>query len=265
MRKRIKILIRFDDICPTMNFKQFERAIGLMDKYHIKPLLGVIPDCNDKELMLSPYRDDFWAWLKRLQDNGYTIAMHGLNHIFTSKTRGIINSRHISEFAGHSLDEQIYKINRGKAILLSHGIETDVFFAPAHSYDENTLIALAHNGFHYVSDSKSEKPYMLHNVKCLPDRDAGCPKISILHSNYTAVFHAHEWTIPEKSFGFSDLEDLIKKYHDYIVTFEEYKNIPCGNVYVQLLIEKINVLYDIYVWPVVIRIKRKVKKIIKHN
>ena len=42
-----KILIRFDDICPTMNFEEFDKAIDLMDELDIKPLIGVIPKCED--------------------------------------------------------------------------------------------------------------------------------------------------------------------------------------------------------------------------
>ena len=34
-----KILIRFDDICPTMNFEEFDKAIDLMDELDIKPLI----------------------------------------------------------------------------------------------------------------------------------------------------------------------------------------------------------------------------------
>ena len=35
-----KILIRIDDVCPTMNWEQFEKAIKLMDALNIRPLIG---------------------------------------------------------------------------------------------------------------------------------------------------------------------------------------------------------------------------------
>lgn len=35
-----KILIRFDDICPTMDFEQFHIAENMMNKYRIKLLIG---------------------------------------------------------------------------------------------------------------------------------------------------------------------------------------------------------------------------------
>ena len=48
-----KILIRFDDICPTMNFEEFDKAIDLMDELDIKPLIGVIPKCEDDILKID--------------------------------------------------------------------------------------------------------------------------------------------------------------------------------------------------------------------
>ena len=122
-----KILIRFDDICPTMCWKQVKIAESLMDNYNIKPLIGVIPDCKDSDLKLDSERFDFWQYINNLQNKGYTIAMHGVNHTFCSNFKGVVNNRIGSEFSGLSLEEQIAKIKKGKEILESHGIYTDIF------------------------------------------------------------------------------------------------------------------------------------------
>lgn len=58
-----KILVRFDDICPTMDFANFNEAVNLMDKYGIKPLIGVIPECKDKDLEIEPAHADFGIML----------------------------------------------------------------------------------------------------------------------------------------------------------------------------------------------------------
>ena len=68
--------------------------------------------------------------------------MHGFNHVYDTKTRGNINCGFKSEFAGHSFIKQYEKIKKGKEILESHNVYTDVFFAPSNSYDDNTLRAL---------------------------------------------------------------------------------------------------------------------------
>ena len=172
-----KILLRFDDICPTMNWEQWDRAKQLMDEKGVIALLGVIPDCQDPDLNIDKPREDFWDYIKELQRQGFTIAMHGYHHVFDIQASGIVTPKKHSEFAGHPYEIQYEKIKKGKAILKEHGIETVVFFAPAHSYDDNTLKALAANGFKYISDVMSSKPYKRNGIICIPSRSGGIPKI----------------------------------------------------------------------------------------
>lgn len=234
------ILIRFDDICPTMNWQQWERAHELLDKYNIKPLIGVIPDCKDPDLAIEKSYDDFWKYIKELQKKGFTIAMHGYQHVFTSNRRGILTTRKASEFAGHTLEEQIEKIRKGKDIFKKHGIETDVFFAPAHSYDENTIKALSACGFKYVSDGKSSRAYKWHGIKFLPCRNSGS-SFREGEKYSTSIFHVHEWTKENKN-DYNKLEYLCAQKTESIVDFEMYKKQPLGTTFIQRLIE------HIYVW-----------------
>lgn len=253
---KIKILVRFDDICPTMDFSQFKRATDLLDKYDVKPLIGVIPDCKDPDLNIETPHEHFWDFIKELQVKGYTIAMHGCQHTFDSNHKGLVTNRIGSEFAGHTLDVQIDKIKRGKEILISHGIETDIFFAPAHSYDKNTLKALAANGFKYMSDGKSGKPYKWYGVKLLPDRDSGCPRIRH-RSLYTAVFHAHEWVKPNKEYAYADLKNLLSYHKDNIVTWNEYMQTSSGIFALQRIDERCYCIYEQRLKPLLVKIKRK--------
>ena len=257
------ILIRFDDICPTMNWTEWERADGVMRKYNLKPLIGVIPDSQDPDLMIDSPRADFWDFIKKLQRDGYTVAMHGYHHVFDSNVRGIVNTSPKSEYAGHSYQEQYEKIKKGKDVLLSHGIRTEIFFAPAHSYDENTLRALAANGFKYVSDGKSRKPFFRQGILCIPCRSGGCPKIG-KGGYYTAVFHAHEWVRPDKKKGFEDLVHLCKEYTNEIVPFEEYvKQQSVGGQFIQRLSEKIYLLVQYNIKPVLRPLVHRLKNIQK--
>lgn len=249
VRRQRAILIRFDDICPTMDWNQWNRAVKVLERYHVKPLIGVIPDCQDPELQINEPYSDFWQYIKKLQCKGYTVAMHGYLHKYDSAKHGIVNVTPHSEFAGHTYEEQYQKIKRGKAYLECHGIFTDVFFAPAHSYDENTLKALAANGFKYVSDGASSKPFVREGVLCIPCRSGGCPKIE-KKGYYTAVFHAHEWVRPEKADGYIQLEKLCEEYSKDIVSFEEYCKRPEGNAILQKLNEKGYLFYEYTVKPV---------------
>ena len=256
-----KILIRFDDICPTMDWKQFCHACDLMDKYGIKPLIGVIPDNKDCDLFIDEENKKFWAFVKKLQNKGYKIAMHGVNHVFSSPHVGIVNKKVGSEFAGRTLEEQVSDLKKGKQILEKYDISTDVFFAPAHSYDWNTLKALHITGFKYMSDGKSAKPYKMYSILCLPCRSSGCPQIN-KNGYYTAVFHAHEWPREDKKLAYNEFCNLLENHNKEIVTFEEYVNAPIGNSIIQLINQQIYLKWIYCIRPILSRIYRLIKNLI---
>lgn len=243
-----RILLRIDDICPTMDFVRFNEAMELMDKYGVKPLLGVIPDCQDPDLQIEPEHSDFWEFVKGLQDKGYTIAMHGYIHVFDNHARGIVVKRWDSEFAGHPYEVQLEKIRKGKEILESHGIHTDIFFAPGHSYDENTLKALATCGFKYMSDGLSSKPYNWHGITCIPARSAGMPRLSS-GTTHTAVFHIHEWNREDKKYCQQQFTNLIETHYDEILTWKEYINVSTGSLFIQRTNERCHVLFNRHIKP----------------
>ena len=177
-----KILIRFDDICPTMNFEEFDKAIDLMDELDIKPLIGVIPKCEDDILKIDAPKRDFWEYVRNLEKKGYTIAMHGYKHVYDSNKHGMANASNRSEFAGHSFAVQYMKVKKGKEILETKGIHTSIFFAPSHSYDKTTLKVLSKCGFKYISDGMSRVPIERYGIVCIPCRTGGIPVMKMLMS-----------------------------------------------------------------------------------
>ena len=251
-----KILVRFDDICPTMDWEMWNKAVQTMDKYGIKPLIGVIPDCQDPDLHIDEAKPDFWEHIRSLQLRGYAIAMHGYIHVYDIKRRGIINKGFTSEFAGHSYEEQYDKIRKGKDIMIKHGIDTDVFFAPSHSFDLNTLKALKKCGFKYISDGKSCKPVLKEGIICIPSRDGGAR--SILPQSYvTRVFHAHEWARPGKYYNYEFFMDVCLNHSSEVISFDEYKKRACGNWFLQLLDEQLYLLWDRYIYYRIVPIINK--------
>jgi hypothetical protein len=73
---------------------------------------------------------------------GWTIGLHGYQHLYTSKSRGMIGLNRYSEFAGISFEEQYEKLRTGLDILAREGVQPTCWVAPAHTFDENTLRAL---------------------------------------------------------------------------------------------------------------------------
>lgn len=259
MSKR-NILIRFDDVCPTMNWEQWEKAMNLLNSINAPALIGVIPDCKDPELQINAHRNDFWEYIKQLQQNGFTIAMHGYNHIYSTFANGIVTKNKKSEFAGIPYEEQLDKIRKGKKILHEHGIDTNVFFAPSHSYDDNTLRALSECGFKYISDGMSARPYVRNGILCLPCRSFGIPKIKG-EGYYTAIVHAHEWIRPEKAYGWKQLQRLCMKHQNEIVNFDIFSEWPIGNTFFQRLLERLYILTYRYIVPILSYIKHNILKL----
>ena len=247
-------LVRFDDLCPTMDEKQFDRAFALMEKYGIKPLLGVIPDNRDPDQIKNEPDPDFWAKIKEFQKRGWAIAMHGYTHVYDRiAPKTLLRGRARSEFAGNDYESQSEKIRKGKQILLTHGVETDIFFVPAHTFDKITLRALYDNGFRYISDGLSKKPYMREGIKCVPCRSFGVPKDK-KSGILVAVNHPSEWERVDKACDYDRLTRFCENNKNDFVSFDELKNMACGNFFIQNVSEKLYRIETV--------IKEKIKKIV---
>lgn len=166
----MKIAIRMDDITPDMDWERFEEFKTLLDQYQVKPLLGIVPDNKDTNLACyhGEKENTFWKYMRKLQAEGWVLAMHGHCHIYTTKKGGCFPLNDFSEFAGLPYEEQKQKLEDGKKILEAHGIKTDIFMAPAHSYDKHTLRALRELGFTKVTDGFGSRPYSWEGIIFYP-------------------------------------------------------------------------------------------------
>lgn len=166
----MKILLRFDDIAENMNWHMMDKFENLLDKYDIKPVMGVIPYNQDKDLKAFPRRENFWKIVKRWQSKGWEISMHGFNHLYIRETNKNDYFKYggKSEFFGEPLSSQSDKINRGLKIFRQNNIEIRSFFAPNHTYDINTFIALKNSGIFEVIDGYGLKPYKKDQIKFIP-------------------------------------------------------------------------------------------------
>ena len=78
-----KFLIRLDDIAENMNWDMMQKISVLFDRYEIKPVLGVIPNNKDPELLSYPKANvNFWDQVRIWKNKGWEIGMHGANHTY---------------------------------------------------------------------------------------------------------------------------------------------------------------------------------------
>ena len=164
-------LIRLDDIAENMNWDLMEQATNLFDKFEIKPVLGIIPNNKDPELLSYPKKNiNFWKQVRAWKNKGWEIAMHGNNHVydkFCSKS-DYLGLGGNSEFCSHTYENQLEKIKYGLDKFNNENIKIKTFFAPNHTFDDNTLLALKNCGITEIVDGYGLMPYEENGIKFIP-------------------------------------------------------------------------------------------------
>lgn len=219
----MKIAVRLDDITPDMDWERFLKFKALLDKYQVKPLIGVVPDNRDDNLKGSRQGapDDFWAYVKELQSQGWSVAMHGYRHIYSTDKGGIFPLNNFSEFAGVSYEEQLRMLTEGKRMLAEKGIETDIFMAPAHSYDNNTIKALIESGFNKITDGFGDAPYIWKGITFYPISFRLSDTLKKKSGYSTMVVHAG--TIREKEW--QGYESYFQRQDATWINYSEYMSL----------------------------------------
>lgn len=153
-------LVRFDDICPTMDWARWSRIESMLLATGVRPLLAVIPDNQDAAFQVSPARGDFWDYLReRQRSQGWAIAMHGLQHRYHAQAMGgLLRLNTNSEFTGLPRAEQQAKIRAGLQVFRSHDVDVDGWIAPAHNFDAVTVDVLLEEGIRFISDGFFPRP-----------------------------------------------------------------------------------------------------------
>lgn len=234
----MRIIVRIDDICPTMDKERFDRYIATFDEMNIKPLLGVIPENKDKVLNFEKEDRLFWDEIRTLKKRGYPVAMHGVHHCLHTANKGLVTDRNVSEFCGQTFQEQVELLLKGKEILKEQDLDTDIFMAPAHSYDKDTLKALKAAGFNYISDGLSSNPYMLEGIKCIPATSMYRFKKSGI---VTMCLH------PSTDYDGNNLikaKNFVAKNRKKVISFEEAKALKTKAYYCCRFEEKVFLLFQ---------------------
>ena len=213
----MKILIRFDDIAENMNWHLMAKCEKLFDELNIKPVMGVIPNNQDKDLLVYPKKENFWQIVKKWQLKGWEIAMHGYNHIYDNDTnkKDFFEYGGKSEFYGHSLDSQLKKIKKCLDIFKKNNIKIRTFFSPNHTYDFNTFKALKISGINEVIDGYGLKPYLENNIKFIPQ--LFYKPFFLPFGLQTTQIHLNYWTENE----FNKFSELIYKNKKKIISYDD--------------------------------------------
>jgi len=210
-----RYLLRFDDLCPTMNWNAWAEIEAILSEYEVRPILAVIPDNQDSSLMVSEPNPNFWNEVRRWQSKGWTIGLHGYQHTYATQDSGIVGINGFSEFSGLPIEQQLDKLTHACEIFRLEGVVVDVWIAPAHSFDSTTLRVLKNLGIRHVSDGfflypgldslgMMWVPQQFWSFRAMP--------VGVL----TVCWHFNRWTTND----FLQLRAILHRYRESIVDFQ---------------------------------------------
>jgi peptidoglycan/xylan/chitin deacetylase (PgdA/CDA1 family) len=147
-----RYLVRFDDICPGMNWQVWREIEKICADSDVRPMLAVVPSNEDPTLDVGPKEPRFWDEVRGWQARGWAIGLHGYQHRYVTREKGLIGINARSEFAGLPAAEQADKLRRAVEIFRAERVRPDVWIAPGHSFDATTVSALRDLGIDAISD-----------------------------------------------------------------------------------------------------------------
>ena len=201
-----------------MKWEFMERIEILFDDFDIKPVLGVIPDNKNLELLSYPKKNqNFWNQVRLWKNKGWEIGMHGTHHLYDKSCTKIDYLGHggNTEFCGHPFHKQLEKIEMGLNKFRAERIPVRTFIAPNHTFDKNTLLALKKCGINEVIDGYGLMPYEEHEINFIPQLFYKIIKLPFgiqcfqIHLNYF------------KQKNFDDFKNFIKKNSKKIITYDQ--------------------------------------------
>lgn len=165
-----RYLLRIDDLCPTMDRVRWRAVRNMIEVAGIHPILAIVPMNRDPELIRDASDPSFWEQMRDMERNGASIALHGLDHVCSSRGRSLIPLHRQSEFAGRSIDDQQARIASGLHILHERGLLPQLFVAPRHGFDRNTLLALRNCRLTSLCDGFHSAPGVHGGVTWIPQQ-----------------------------------------------------------------------------------------------
>jgi predicted deacetylase len=213
--RKTRYLLRFDDLCPTMNWTAWSEIEAALVEQELKPLLAVVPDNQDPVLKVDTAVGDFWDRVRKWEGRGWTIALHGFQHRWVAEHAGIVTRRDKTEFAGIRADLQEEKLRRGVDIFERQKLRPRVWIAPKHSFDATTVNLLSRLGFQIICDGYFRYPFVAGDMLWVPQQlfcfRPAPPGV------WTVCFHHNHWTAEV----IAKFREDLKRYRSQISSLEE--------------------------------------------
>ena len=225
------LLIRMDDIAENMKWNFMDRCETLFERFNIKPLLGVIPENKDIEFLHYPKNPNFWNKVREWKKKNWEISMHGFTHIYDQETnkKDFFGYGGRSEFFGHDYQTQFDRITKGLEKFKKEGLNIRSFFAPNHTYDENTFAAIKKAGIKNVIDGYGLIPYTNNGLNFFPQ--LFYKEILLPFGIQATQIHLNYWTEDD----YINFENFIQMNHRKIISFDQCLERINNNIFSKLI------------------------------
>jgi predicted deacetylase len=221
--QRAQYLLRFEDICPTMDWSVWKQVEEILVQFKVKPLLAVIPDNQNENLRVRGPNKAFWDEVRGWQARGWTIGLHGYQHLYTTRDAGLMGINKFSEFSGLSYAEQTLKLQRALDIFERERVIADLWVAPGHSFDGTTLQALSDLGVRRLSDGFSLYPHLdSRGMMWIPQQLWRFRKMPF--GVWTVCFHVNRWTGEDIALFRSELQRFVAVITDCSSVVATYRD-----------------------------------------
>lgn len=215
-------LLRFDDLCPTMNWAIWDRVEAALVEMEIRALLSVVPDNRDPVLEVNVARADFWDRVRAWQARGWAIGVHGYQHRYVTADRGLVGLHDRSEFAGLPAQEQEAKLSAALRIFERERIDPTAWVAPSHSFDQVTLEILKGFGIRVVSDGLSIYPHVDGDgMLWVPQQLWRLRRVPV--GVWTVCCHVNGWDEEKASRFLEDLATYRDRISDFLTMVERFE------------------------------------------
>ena len=209
-------MLRFDDICPTMDWSRWRYIEDILETHRITPVLAIVPDNHLSNLMIDPPNPIFWDEARRWQSRGWTIGLHGYQHTWSTAESGLLGLNDRSEFAGLPRDKQEAKVSAALEIFDREGLTPRLWIAPANSFDETTLSVLRSHGLDVINDGLHLQPFTDdQGTFWIPQQQWRFRKAPA--GFWTIAFHHNYWSAQEAA----RFERQVVRLRDQIVAFDD--------------------------------------------
>ncbi len=221
-------ILRFDDICPEMNWRNWTALEQIFEELDILPLVAVVPDNQDPKLKTEQRVPDFWDRVRAWQKKGWSIGLHGFQHLYETRSSGIMRLNRRSEFAGLALERQREKISAAVEIFRRERVAIQCWIAPGHSFDRVTVKVLAEAGVNTISDGFGRWPYLDENkVLWVPQQlwNRIAPR---RRGIWTVCYHVNQWSADDLAAFRADLTRNRSRIANFRKVCEEFKGTRRG-------------------------------------